>query len=143
MASDDPRRIRSIAVTAEDAVSAYEATARTATRTVLRITPPFSGRMRARLHVPGEDPAGESAPIHLDPADLFDAERLPDYPEPADTEAEIRADPDAEYSTDLHHDRHVGQVKEWREAAKVAIADEIDIETPAGPHPIAVTVLEG
>lgn len=138
----DPRRIRSIAVSAEDAVSAYEAGERSATHPVLRINPPFAGRMRARLHVPGpEEPSGDPAPVHVDPAELFDPDLLPAYPEPADTEAEIRADPDLEYSTELHHGRHVERVEEWREAATEAFAERVEIETPHGPHEVELKVL--
>lgn len=138
--SSDPRTIRSVAVTAEDAVSAYEAGERSATRPVLRITPPFNGRMRARLHLPGDADEGSEA-IHLRPADLFDPDRLPPYPEPADTEAEIRADPDLTYSTELHHDRHVERVREWRERAREAFAETVELDAPDGPHRIEVKAL--
>lgn len=139
--SSDPRTIRSIAVTAEDAVSAYEAGERSATRPVLRITPPFNGRMRARLHLPGE---GEgSAAIHVPPAELFDPERLPPYPEPADTESAIRDDPDLDYSTELHHDRHVERVEGWRERAAGAFAERVEVETSDGPHRVELKVLGG
>ncbi|MFC6904552.1 hypothetical protein [Halalkalicoccus tibetensis] len=138
--ASDPRTIRSIAVTAEDAVSAYEASERSATRPVLRITPPFNGRMRARLHLPGDANEGSEA-IHLRPADLFDPERLPPYPEPADTESEIRDDPDLDYSTELHHDRHVERVEEWRERARGAFVETVELDTSEGPHRIEVKVL--
>ncbi|MDL5361067.1 hypothetical protein [Halalkalicoccus sp. NIPERK01] len=138
--SSDPRTIRSVAVTAEDAVSAYEASERSAADPVLRVTPPFAGRMRARLHVPGDEP-DDSGSIHLPPSDLFDPERLPEYPEPAETEAEIRDDPDLTYSTERHHDYHVRRVREWREAATEAFAETVEIDTPDGPHRIEVKVL--
>lgn len=138
--SSDPRTIRSIAVTAGDAVSAYEASERSAADPVLRVTPPFAGRMRARLHV-GEEPH-DSGSIHIPPSDLFDPERLPEYPEPADTEAEIRDDPELVYSTELHHDRHVERVREWREKATTAFVETVEIDTRDGPHSIEVKVLE-
>lgn len=140
--SSDSRTIRSIAVTAGDAVSAYEASERSASSPVLRITPPFAGRMRARLHVPGPgEPAGDPPPVHVPPGKLFDADRLPSYPEPGDTEAEIRADPTSTYSTELHHDRHVERVAEWRAAARGAFVAEIEIDTSAGSHRVEVKVL--
>lgn len=140
--SADPRRIRSIAITAEDAVAAYEATKRSASSPVLRVTPPFAGRMRARLHLPGPgEPSGDPPPIHLDPASLFDPDRLPAYPEPGETEVEIRSDSDLTYSTELHHDRHTERVREWREAAREAFTEEIEIDTPSGSHRIEVKVL--
>jgi hypothetical protein len=138
--SSDPRRIRSIAVTAEDAVSAYEAAERSAADPVLRVTPPFAGRMRARLHMPGDD-STETGSVHVPPKDLFDPELLPAYPEPADTEAEIRTDPDLDYSTELHHDRHVERVREWRAAARGAFVESIGIDTRDGRHRIWVKML--
>ena len=57
----DPSAIRALAIHAEDLLAAAEADARGGPRTVLRVTPPFSGRMRARLHVvqdEGDDGAG-------------------------------------------------------------------------------------
>lgn len=142
MDDDDPRRIRSIAVTAEDAVSAYEASERSSVHPVLRVNPPFAGRMRARLHVPPPgEPSGDPAPIHVEPAALFDHDRLPPYPEPADTESEIRVDPDLEYSTELHHDYHVERVESWREKAREAFAERIELETPEGLHEVELKVL--
>lgn len=139
---NDPRRIRSIAVSVEDAVSAYEASERSAVSPVLRVNPPFAGRMRARLHVPGPDePSSEPAPIHVEPGELFDHDRLPTYPEPGDTESEIRADPDLEYSTELHHDRHVERVEEWRERAREAFAERVEIKTSHGSHEVELKVL--
>lgn len=140
--SSDARRIRSIAVTAEDAVSAYEASERSASSPMLRVTPPFAGRMRARLHVPGPDePSGDPVPIHIAPGKLFDGERLPPYPEPVETEAEIRGRSDLSYSTDLHHKRHTERVREWREAAREAFAEEVEIDISEGSHRVELKVL--
>lgn len=141
MADDeDPRAIRSIAVTAEDVVTAYEATTRSGRETVLRITPPFRGRMRARLHVPqGEDDPA----VHVPATDLVDESRLDPYPSPDETETAIREDPDVEYSTDLHHDRHLDAVRRWREGAIDAIVESVAIETPYGTHTVDVKVLGG
>lgn len=44
--STDLTDIRSLAIDVEDVVAVYE-TVRDGTPTVLRVTPPFSGRMRA------------------------------------------------------------------------------------------------
>lgn len=138
--SSDPRTIRSIAVTAEDAVSAYEAGERSAADPVLRVTAPFNGRMRARLHLPSTESDG-SGSVHIPPGDLFDPERLPAYPEPGDTEAEIRADPELSYSTELHHERHVERVRQWRESATNAFVESVEIDTPDGSHRVEVKVL--
>jgi hypothetical protein len=48
--SPDPRRIESLSVTESDVIDALEAVARSDRDIVLRVTPPFSGRMRARIH---------------------------------------------------------------------------------------------
>lgn len=133
---DDPRVIRSIAVTAGDVVAALEHNRnRRDRRAVLRITPPFNGRMRARLHVEiGEDPGGA---IHVDPDRLVAAER-PHYPHAEETEERVREELAGEYSTDRHYEVHVEAVREWRAAIREAIVDEIEIETADGSHRIEV-----
>jgi hypothetical protein len=69
----DPTVVHTVAVTVDDVVAAFEANRQTGAETVLRVTPPFSGRMRARLHrtdvapgagreggpEPGSEPASE------------------------------------------------------------------------------------
>jgi len=126
MGSDDPSAIRSVAVTRADVVTALESNLRSDGRTVLRVTPPFSGRMRARLHEtgPGEF-VGEGEPIHLDPADLV--ESVPPYPDPATTEDELRAAPDVEYTTDRHRERHVEAVEDWRETVRSSLVDGVEL----------------
>ncbi|MFB6142320.1 MAG: hypothetical protein ABEJ30_03135 [Halorientalis sp.] len=136
---EDPTVIRAIAVTAADVVSAFEARERAGRPAVLRVTPPFSGRMRARLHVADHDPETVPAPVHVDPRDLLaDA---PPYPEPDEVEDALRADPDETYTTDRHHDRYAAAVASWRERAREAIADEVVLDTPAGSHRVSVAVL--
>jgi hypothetical protein len=133
-ASDaDPTAIRSIAVTVDDVVTALEATRRSGRRTVLRVTPPFSARMRARLHRPtGNEDA--TAAITLDPAALV--ADPPPYPDPDDTEDRLRAA--GEYTTDRHHDRHAAAVREWRAAVRGAVVDTVTLPTDAGTHQVAV-----
>ena len=60
MESEDPTVVRSLAVHADDVVQALETNARAdgEVEAILRVTPPFSGRMRARLHLAGRE--GES-----------------------------------------------------------------------------------
>ncbi len=158
--SADWRAIRSIAVTAGDVIAAHEANREGGPRTVLRVTPPFSGLMRARLHrlVDGEEPGGGAAapanegaadagsdvptPVHVDPADLL-AESVPAFPHPDETEDALRADPDAEYTPERHHERHRQAVEDWRERARTNLADAVTVQTPDGPHEVAVTVLDG
>lgn len=76
---DDPTEIHTVAVTVADVVAAVEARDRSRRETVLRITPPFAGRMRARLHVAGtEAEYDEPAPIHVHPRSFVTD--VPAYP---------------------------------------------------------------
>ena len=144
----DPTEIRSLAVTVEDVVAALELNQTTARRAVLRVTPPFSGRMRARLHVVLErEPAsseakrdGDQRPLHVDPESLLKAD-APSYPKPSETEDELRNDPGETYSVERHHDRHVVAVADWRTGVADAICERTTIQTPAGPHEVDVLTL--
>lgn len=139
-APENPGDIRSIAVTGEDVVTAAE-TNRTSDRTaILRVTPPFSGRMRARLHVRIHDEPEQPAAIHIDPEQLLDAD-TPAYPRPADTEDRLRTDPDREYTVDRHREHHETAVQEWREAVHGAIRESVTLDTDDGPHEVTVHVL--
>ncbi|PSP78612.1 hypothetical protein BRC81_07265 [Halobacteriales archaeon QS_1_68_20] len=168
--SADPRSIRSIAVTASDVVAAFEANREGGPRTVLRVTPPFSGMMRARLHRlvddrgdaetedtdpghagtrdadPGDVGTGDERtgpePVHVDPADLL-SDAVPPYPHPDETEEALRADPEASYTPERHHERHQQAVEDWRERARANLADAVTVQTPDGPHEVEVTVLGG
>lgn len=112
--SDDPRVIRSIAVSVEDVIAALEARERDRRDTVLRVTPPFSGRMRARLHVAGtEGTYDDPAPVHIPPSE-FVSETLP-LP-----------------GTDVTH---------WRQDVRNSIVDRVVIGTPQGPHEVRVIPL--
>lgn len=138
----DPTAVRSLAVTVEDVVAALELNRTTARRAVLRVTPPFSGRMRARLHVVTDAPPtdAEAEPLHVDPASLV-GPGTPAYPSAVDTEAELRADPEETYTVDRHHERHLDAVADWRTAVADAIRSRATIETPAGPREVDVTTL--
>jgi len=139
--SEDPTVVSTIVVSAEDVVSAVEATNRGGRETVLRITPPFSGRMRARIHVPVDEGYDEDpAPVHVDPEALLD-DAAPPLPTPATTEDELRADPEETYSRERHHDYHAERVAEWRERLTAHVADTADLPTPTGPHEVSVAVL--
>jgi hypothetical protein len=134
--SPDPTDIRSFAVSVDDVVTAYE-TARDGKPAVLRVTPPFSGRMRARIHLAWEDDASET--IHIDPRMLIDDDS-PAYPTPEETEDRLRAS-EREYSVEVHHALHVEAVQEWREAVRSHIVSGVTIETPDGPHTVEVKPL--
>lgn len=140
--SDDPTDVRVVVVTAGDVVAAHEANVRGSDEeTVLRITPPFSARTRARLHVerPGEYDA-DPAPIHVPPERLLASP--PAYPAPDDTEDALRADPDAAYTPGRHRRRHVAAVEDWRAAVRASIDDRATIPTQDGGHEVEVRVLD-
>ncbi|WP_435075853.1 hypothetical protein [Halorubrum sp. HHNYT27] len=136
MTDDDangPERIRSIAVHRGDVASALEATLRSNREVVLRVTPPFSGRMRARLHVRDADgPESERtegddtrAPIHVDPRSLVAS--VPPYPEVDETAAEH---PDADVET--RRNRHAEAVEAWREQVRASIVDSVAFDVADG-----------
>jgi hypothetical protein len=138
--SEDPSAVRTVAVTVDDVVAALEANERRDTGAVLRITPPFSGRMRARIHREGtEGDYGTPEPIHIPPEALV--ETVPPFPNADDTEDELRADPAVEYSQSEHRRRHEAAVEEWRGTVRERIRDRVTVETPDGPHEVRITVL--
>lgn len=139
--SSDPTDITAIAVRREDVLAALEANERGADRrSVIRITAPYSGRMRARLHREGaeEYELGSDA-IHVDPSSLL--ETAPDFPGPDDTEDELRSDPDRSYSPESHREYHEQRVREWRRAVQEAFGDRVDLDTSAGTHEVDIVVL--
>jgi hypothetical protein len=128
--------VRSLAVTAEDVVAALEAKRRRRAPAVLRVTPPFAGRMRARLHLAGGEGSyeGPLEPLHLDPEHLVSDTPL--FPNPDETEDRLReAD---RYSVETHRDEHTKAVQQWRESVRDAIVDTVTVETSDGPHEVAV-----
>lgn len=145
--SGAPGRIRSIAVHREDVATALEATLRSDREVVLRVTPPFSGRMRARLHAlgagavsaPTDDNDGgpdktDPAPVHVDPRDLVSA--VPPYPEVDETTAEHT---DADIET--RRDRHTEAVESWREAVRESVVGAVELDAVGrGGDPVEVDV---
>jgi len=137
----EPGEIKSIAVTRQDLVAALEMNRTSEQRAVLRLTPPFSGRMRARLHVEQDGTYGdEPAPIHIEPARLL-AGDAPSYPRPGDTEDRLRADPDHRYTVERHHEYHTAAVAEWRKAVPEAVRERVTLPVPDGEHEVSVTLL--
>ncbi|WP_290819034.1 hypothetical protein [Halovivax sp.] len=80
MAGDDPTAIRSIAISAADVVDAFVYSRENPGNAVLRVTPPFHGRMRARLHVYHRDDSRLTGAVHVEPADLLPADVVAAYP---------------------------------------------------------------
>jgi len=158
--STDPRRISSLAVTESDVVDALEAAARGDREIVLRITPPFSGRMRARLHDAGivdtEDESGVAPGRAAGPPDDADyrsdaaasvyvlPERLvadpPTYPTVDDTEDELRASA-TPYTTEHHRERHQAAVEAWRTTVCERLVGEVTLSTETGSTTVSVAYL--
>jgi len=140
--SDDPTVIRVLAVHADDVVSALEANASRDVRAVLRVTPPFNGRMRARLHLAGAEGGygADPEPLHVDPGRLV-GDDAPAYPTPDRTEDELRSDPERTYSPGTHREYHARRVEAWRERVREHIPEHATIATPDGPHEVRVTTL--
>lgn len=136
----DVSEVHTVAVTAEDVVAAYEHNRRKDRRVVLRMTPPFHGRMRARIHFEqGDDPpTGTPAPVHVPPARFVAEDDVPALPRAPDTREQAGDD----YSVDDHYDRHVDAVEAWRDDVAAAIVDELRVETPTGDRAVDVTVLD-
>ena len=139
MSAGDYRAIRSLAVHAEDVVTALEANERSDSGTVLRVTPPFSGRMRARIHV---EHTGEydtnPEPIHIAPSRLVGD--VPAHPTPDATEERLR-NSDIEYTVERHHECHTAAVSDWRERVADTIVESVVLDGEFGPHRVAVAVL--
>lgn len=125
----DSTVIRSLAVHTDDVVRALETTARgdEETQAVLRVTPPFSGRMRARLHLAGrEGDYGEPRPLHVAP-ERFVAD-APAFP---DRDAAAADTPDV-----------APAVEAWRETVRDSLRERVTLDTPAGEHAVAVNYLD-
>jgi D-alanyl-D-alanine carboxypeptidase len=137
----DPTEIGSLAVTGEDLVAAVETNRTTGREAVLRVTPPFSGRMRARLHlVQSAGTPTAPRPVHVDPDALLEPD-APTYPRPADTEDALRESGET-YTVDRHREYHADAVAAWRERLRGAVRNRATIRTPAGPTEVDVHVLD-
>jgi len=142
-----PDRVRSIAVHRDDVANALEASLRSDRKVVLRATPPFSGRMRARLHAldvgggdsdggggESDDAADAPEPLHVDPRALV--AEVPPYPEVDDTAAE---NPDADLGT--RRKRHAAAVEAWRETVRERVVSTIEIDVDGDSRAVDVTAL--
>ncbi|MES3517741.1 MAG: hypothetical protein PPP58_08770 [Natronomonas sp.] len=140
VSGDDPTTITVVAVTVEDVVAAIEANERRNAGAVLRVTPPFSGRMRARLHIAGaEQTYGDPAPLHVPPGRMV--ESVPPFPTPDEVADELRSDPDETYSPERQRERYETALQSWRQAIEDGIAETATIDTPSGPHDVRIAAL--
>lgn len=140
MATDDPTSIRTLAVTTDDVVAALEANERRDAGAVLRVTPPFSGRMRARLHLAGtEREYDDPAPLHLPPEVFVDS--VPAFPTADRTEDALRSHPERTYAPETHREYHERAVAAWRRAVRDHLRETTTIRTPKGPHEVDLAML--
>ncbi|WP_245835273.1 hypothetical protein [Natronolimnobius baerhuensis] len=130
----DPSAIRSLAVSPDDVVNAYIYTQENPGEAVLRVTPPFHGRMRARLHVYRVDDTHMTGALHIRPAELIADDVVDAYPRLEDT-VETSVD---ETDTERLRERHADSHEQWRESAMTAIVETITLETPAGPQQVSI-----
>jgi len=138
--SDDPTSIRVLAVTADDVVTALETNQRRDTAAVLRVTPPFSGRMRARLHLDGtEHDYDDPEPIHVPPERLVGS--IPSFPTADDTADELRSDPETTYSAETHRSRTRGRNRGVAAARPGVTPRNGDAPDGCRPHRVRITTL--
>lgn len=137
--SEDPAVVQTVVIAAADLVAALESSYRTGDEdAVLRMTPPFSGRMRARLHVQRGQDVGEPPPVCLRPTSLVE-ETCPAPPEPDEIEDTLRADPVATYTIERHRERYRAALDHWRASVPDHVVREVT--SPATETEITVSIL--
>jgi hypothetical protein len=83
----------------------------------------------------------ETGALHVPPERFVAESEIPSYPTPDETEDALRADPDAEFSKEAHHERHVEAVEAWRSAVVDAIVESAELRLSDGSHRIDVKTL--
>lgn len=130
---DDPTAIRSIALSPGDAASAYAYTQENPGEAVLRVTPPFHGRMRARIHVYRDDDAHVTGSVHVPPGAVIADDVVDEYPS---LEANLEdADPS---ETEQVRKRHADAVEEWQDRARESIVDAVSLALENGSHRVEI-----
>ncbi|MFC4248906.1 hypothetical protein ACFOZ7_18590 [Natribaculum luteum] len=128
MAGDaDPSTIRSLAVSKEDVVNAFVYGRENPGTAVLRATPPFHGRMRARIHVYQVDDTRLTGAIHVHPADLLESEVVEEYPALEGVEDDLAAG-DGEADPERVREEHARALEEWQKRARERIVDDVGLE---------------
>lgn len=139
--TSDPGAITAIAVRADDVVAALEANQRGDDhQSVLRVTPPYSGRMRARLHregAEGYEPGVDA--LHVSPEALV--ADPPSLPHPDQTEDVIRSDPELTYSRSVHRSYHEQQLEQWRETVTDRFVETIELDHADGDYTVEIIVI--
>jgi hypothetical protein len=134
MASEEsPAAIRSIAVSADDVVDAFVYDRENPGAAVLRVTPPFHGRMRARLHVYHDDDAHLTGAIHFSPSVLLSDDIVDAYPRLEDDRTRE--------SNEQARQHHAQAIEAWCKRASAEIVETVAIETDEGTRRIDLKTL--
>lgn len=163
MTDTDPSVVRSLAISATDAVDAFAYTKENPGTAVLRVTPPFHGRMRARLHVFHVDDADVIGAITIPAEALLDDTVVDEYPQLDQMDGAIQSDgargnetdrsgadeaqsnekttPDSWNRPSQRRKRHAAAVDRWRDRARNAIVDEVTLDVDGRSHTVAVKQL--
>lgn len=157
----DPTRITALAVTTDDLITAVESSIRDRRGTVLRVTPPFTGRMRARLHVanvdidhttsnhehhdetnyvlrPNDEHTVDTEPVTIDPERFIDD--VPSLPTVDSIEDELRHST-TQYSQSRHREWYQSAVEIWRESVCDRRVDTVILDLEDKKHPVDVSYL--
>lgn len=126
-ADDDPSTIRSLAVSPEDVVNAFAYSQENPGDAVLRVTPPFHGRMRARIHVYRVDDTHLTGAVHLSPEDILGDDALDEYPRLEDERRNSESN-----ETERLRRRHAEAIEIWQERARETIVETVAIDTVDG-----------
>lgn len=128
----DPTVIRSLAVSADDVVDAFVYTFENPGAAVLRATPPFHGRMRARLHVYRVDDARLTGAVHVEPATLLPDPVVADYPSIESFDGRLDDSPASV------REARAEAMAAWRERAREAVVDAVTLDVDGDRHEVEV-----
>ena len=113
-AAGSPSAVDRLVVHAEDVLRALEVRARGRRNAVLRVTPPFTARTRARLHVAGAELDPSYDAVHLKPTAF--ADEPPAFP----------TSDDAADGPNLAAQRERHVVEQWRRAVADGLRTRLD-----------------
>lgn len=159
----DPTRITALAVTTDDLITAIESSIRDRRGTVLRVTPPFTGRMRARLHVvdvdvdvdhtandrehhdetsyvvrPNDEHAVDTEPVTIDPERFIDD--VPPLPTVDSIEDKLRRST-TQYSQSRHREWYQSAIETWRESVCDRRVNTVILDLENKKHSVDVSYL--
>ncbi|MCU4926300.1 hypothetical protein OB905_09940 [Halobacteria archaeon AArc-dxtr1] len=129
---DDPTVIRSLAIAVEDVLDAAVYNRENPGTAVLRVTPPFHGRMRARLHVYREDDRELTGAIHVPPRSFLPKRTRTAYPDFESRPPDVGSDGEDED----------GPIDNWRSQARDSLRETVTIDTGEKSHTVSVGWLD-